>query len=102
LHFLTSSFSLKKHKRFLMKKILTIFLVGICFSSCKTKNTYYLSPDTPLYKAHELTKDNLFSHNIEGPAFRNDTLFVVNYQEDGTVGMVFPGGRCEQYVRLPE
>lgn len=84
-----------------MKKIIAIILLLVCWSACGPTSVYYLAPDTPPYEVHELTKDNLFSHNIEGPAFRNDTLFVVNYQEDGTVGMVFPDGHCERYIRLP-
>lgn len=69
---------------------------------CHTeKQTYYLSPDTAAYQAHDLTAENLFSTNIEGPAFRNDTLFVVNYQHDGTIGMVFPDGAVELYKDLP-
>lgn len=87
-----------------MKKSVLFLLAGCLFAGCKSvlPSTYYLAPDTPPFEVHELTKNNLFSHNIEGPAFRNDTLFVVNYQKDGTVGMVFPDGHCERYIQLPE
>lgn len=86
-------------------KHLFLFLIAVSlFAGCKTgaNEVYYLSPDAAPYDVHELTDSGLFSHNIEGPAFRNDTLFVVNYQKDGTVGMVFPDGHCEMYVELPE
>lgn len=83
------------------KAILSLAIIGL-FAACQSGQTYYLAADTPPYEAHDLTKENLFSTNIEGPAFRHDTLFVVNYEHDGTIGMVFPDGRCELYVNLPE
>lgn len=49
------------------------------------------------------TAENLFSTNIEGPAFDKDgNLFVVNFQKDGTIGLVKPDGNVELYVTLPE
>lgn len=84
------------------KQFLFCALLLMVLAACHSKQTYYLSPDTPPYQAHDLTKENTFSNNIEGPAFRHDTLFVVNYQKDGTIGMVFPGGRCETYITLPK
>lgn len=84
-----------------MKRSFLYVLLLLVFASCSSSKTYYLPSDTPPYEAHDLTKENLFSHNIEGPAFRNDTLFVVNYQHDGTIGMVFPGGQCQLYLDLP-
>ncbi len=85
-----------------MKKLYFILTVVVLFGSCKEQPNYYLSPDTPPYEVHELTKDNLFSHNVEGPSFRNDTLFVVNYEKDGTIGYVLPGGKCKLYTTLPD
>ena len=59
-------------------------------------------PDTSLFRATDFTAENLFSRNIEGPAFdRNGQLYVVNFQEDGTVGRIGPDGRGEVFVRLP-
>lgn len=84
-----------------MRFFLSLFLVGF-FMGCQPSKEYYLAPDTPAFMAKDLTEENLFSTNIEGPAFRNDTLFVVNYQKDGTIGMVFPGGKTELYTELPE
>jgi len=78
-------------------------LLGIVLlAACQSSSTYYLAQDTPPYQSHDLTAENLFSQNIEGPSFRHDTLFVVNYQHDGTIGMVFPDGHCELYVNLPD
>lgn len=85
-----------------MKKSLPAFLILAFACACGTKPVFYLAQDTPAYQAQDLTAENLFSHNIEGPSFRHDTLFVVNYQHDGTIGMVFPGGRVELYLTLPD
>lgn len=56
-----------------------------------------------LFKARDFTAENLFSGNIEGPAFdRNGILYVVNYMHDGTIGIVNPDGTCKLFVELPE
>lgn len=53
------------------------------------------------YHRTDLTAENLFSENIEGPCFRNGILYVVNYQTDGTIGSVKPDGSAELFVMLP-
>lgn len=56
-----------------------------------------------LFVAQDFTAENLFSENIEGPAFdKNGQLYVVNFQRDGTIGKVNPDGSCELFVELPE
>lgn len=51
----------------------------------------------------DFTAENLFSRNIEGPAFdRNGDLYVVNFERNGTVGKVNMDGSCELFVVLPE
>lgn len=85
-----------------MRKFLSAAALMLGLFGCQQPSTYYLARDTPAYQAHDLTKENLFSHNIEGPSFRHDTLFVVNYEHDGTIGMVFPSGRCALYLQLPD
>lgn len=55
-----------------------------------------------LYKTEDLTNENLFSVNIEGPAFdKNGELYVVNYLHDGTIGKVSPTGSCSMFLELP-
>src|SRR5690606_3184671 len=42
-------------------------------------------------------------NNIEGPAFdKKGNLYVVNFQRDGTIGLVHPDGNVEIFVTLPE
>jgi gluconolactonase len=55
-----------------------------------------------MFIAEDLTAENLFSTNIEGPAFdKNGQLYVVNYLHDGTIGMVSPKGACSMFIELP-
>ena len=56
-----------------------------------------------LYQTMDHTSENLFTSNIEGPAFDSKgDLFVVNYQKDGTIGKVNDDGTVELFVTLPE
>jgi sugar lactone lactonase YvrE len=55
------------------------------------------------YKATDLTAEKLFTSDIEGPrADKQGNLFVVNFQKNGTIGLVHPDGKVELYVTLPE
>lgn len=56
-----------------------------------------------LFIAEDLTAENQFSVNIEGPAFdKNGQLYVVNYLHDGTIGKVSPDGKCSMFIELPK
>ena len=56
-----------------------------------------------LFVSIDHTEENLFTNNIEGPAFdRNGNLFVVNYLQNGTIGKVNENGSVELYVTLPD
>src|SRR5687767_2333627 len=49
------------------------------------------------------TAENLFTNNIEGPAFdKEGNLYVVNFQKDGTIGIVKPDGSTSLFINLPE
>lgn len=58
----------------------------------------------PLYTARDLTAENMFSQNIEGPSFdKAGNLYVVNFRQDGTVGRInTKDGSGEVFVTLPE
>src|ERR1044071_3276421 len=61
-----------------------------------------LLAQTEPFIARDLTAENLFSENIEGPNVdKYDNLFVVNYQKDGTIGQVSKDGSVSLYVTLP-
>src|SRR5688500_17558866 len=56
-----------------------------------------------LYVASDHTAQNLFSNNIECPAFdKKGNLYVVNFGKDGTIGLVKPDGSAELFINLPE
>jgi sugar lactone lactonase YvrE len=59
---------------------------------------------TALYQAQDLTKENMFSVNIEGPNFdKAGNLYVVNYLHDGTIGKISTkDGSGEVFVTLPD
>ncbi|MBW8686221.1 SMP-30/gluconolactonase/LRE family protein [Chitinophaga rhizophila] len=59
---------------------------------------------TELYQAQDLTKENMFSVNIEGPNVdKAGNLYVVNFQKDGTIGKINTrDGSGEVFVTLPD
>lgn len=44
---------------------------------------------------------SVFTGGIEGPAYQNASLYVVNYKEEGTIGVVDSMGVVDQLVKLP-
>lgn len=65
--------------------------------------TFAFSAKAQVYEARDFTDENLFSENIEGPNVdKNGNLYVVNFQKDGTIGLVKINGEVELYVTLPE
>ncbi|GAA0532192.1 SMP-30/gluconolactonase/LRE family protein [Chitinophaga japonensis] len=56
------------------------------------------------YQAQDLTEENMFSQNIEGPNFdKAGNLYVVNFRHDGTIGKISTkDGSGEIFVTLPE
>lgn len=56
-----------------------------------------------LFQAEDYTAENIFSGNIEGPAVdKSGNLYVVNYQKDGTIGLVKLDGSAELFLTLPD
>jgi gluconolactonase len=77
-----------------MNKIVFVLLMVALDSGAQSSTEFYV--------ARDLTAENLFSTNIEGPNVdKNGNLFVVNFQKDGTIGQVSPDGSVELYVTLP-
>lgn len=76
-----------------MKNLYFLFISCVLLVSCK---------EAAYYTAQDLTAENVFSENIEGPAWRDGLFYVVNYQKDGTVATVDLAGKTELFVTLPE
>jgi len=56
----------------------------------------------PLYVSEPFTALNGFTSGIEGPACdAAGNLYAVNYERQGTIGIVTPEGQCDVFVELP-
>ena len=78
-------------------------LILITCLACNRKMNPEKEFSKSLFKATDHTAENLFSGNIEGPAVdKQGRLFVVNYQKDGTIGLVHADGKAELFVTLPD
>lgn len=75
------------------KYALSFYAIIFSVSACLAQSNYV---------AKDLTAENLFTENCEGPNYRDGILYVVNYQKDGTIAAVKPTGEVELYVTLPE
>jgi sugar lactone lactonase YvrE len=79
-----------------MRLSLFTYLILLCLVSLSHAQTV-------LHQAEDFTAENLFTSNIEGPAFdRHGNLYVVNFKQDGTIGLVKPDGKAEIFITLPE
>lgn len=58
--------------------------------------------EVALYQSSDWVSDGVFTQGIEGPAVAKDgTLYVVNYQQNGTIGRVSAKNQVTQLVQLP-
>lgn len=75
-----------------MKNVTAFFLI-ILLSACAGQRRF---------TATDLTPENSFSENCEGPNVDGaGNLYVVNYERDGTVGIITPEGKASVFVDLP-
>lgn len=81
-----------------MNKKFPIFFIPIFISLL----VVFTTTKKKKFKAKDFTRENLFTENCEGPNYRNGKLYVVNFQKDGTVGVVDADGNAELFVTLPE
>jgi len=85
-----------------MKKTIIVSAALILGMACHRKLTPQQEFSKTLFRAYDVTAENLFTRNCEGPAVDKDgRLFVVNYQKDGTIGLVHPDGTVEVFLTLP-
>ncbi|HYV90468.1 MAG TPA: SMP-30/gluconolactonase/LRE family protein [Chitinophagales bacterium] len=83
-----------------MKPFITAHI--LCFWFISLSNAQ-LTEEKNLYQAADLTPEHLFTAGIEGPAIDKDgNLFVVNFQKEGTIGIITPGHTPELFVTLPD
>lgn len=74
--------------------VLFLCLCFFVFVACDQKESLYFASDfTPL---------NEFTAGIEGPATdQNGNIYVVNFGEEGTIGIVSPEGKSSLFISLP-
>lgn len=80
------------NKKFPIIFILIFISLLVVFTTTKNKK----------YKAKDFTKENLFTENCEGPNYRDGKLYVVNFQKDGTIGVIDDDGNVELFLTLPQ
>ncbi|HSP87193.1 MAG TPA: SMP-30/gluconolactonase/LRE family protein [Ignavibacteriaceae bacterium] len=62
-----------------------------------------MAQEEELFISKVFTDPGGFTTGIEGPACDNDgNIYAVNFQKQGTIGKVTPGGNCSVFVELPE
>ena len=60
------------------------------------------SKERTLYQSIDWVSDGIFTQGIEGPAVAEDgNLYVVNFQQDGTIGRITGKNNVEQFIHLP-
>ncbi len=56
-----------------------------------------------LYQSSDFTAENLFTSGIEGPAVdQSGHLYAVNFEKEGTIGIINAGGETQLFAQLPE
>ena len=74
-----------------MKKVITIVLLAIFISSCNQQTT-----------SRDFTKEGSFTEGVEGPATDSKgNIYAVNFEKQGTIGKITPGGESSVFVNLP-
>ncbi|MCP4882320.1 MAG: SMP-30/gluconolactonase/LRE family protein [Flavobacteriales bacterium] len=80
-------------KHFLMRisKTFIFFSFSLLLISCEKQD-----------KSTDFTAEHLFTAGIEGPAVdRNNNLYAVNFESEGTIGIVDTQGEVSLFIRLP-
>ena len=90
-----------KNYKFHFKNISNVVLMLLIGASC-TANAQS-KRDRLLFTSSVLTPVNSFTTGVEGPAVdKKGNLYAVNYQREGTIGIVTPDGKADLFVNLPE
>lgn len=75
-------------------------LIVILILSCKTTRKISEAPE--LFKSSAFTPANSFTSGAEGPAANKaGILYAVNFDHEGTIGMVTPAGQASIFLELP-
>jgi len=90
----TVIYSRVQSDQFLNPLLGILLFLGLFFSGCQEQD-----PD----KSFDFTKEGLFTPGIEGPAVDSKgNLYAVNFEKEGTIGIVDLKGNPSLYAALPE
>ena len=85
--------------RILFLFILSCFQAGTQSEEAKQKENKLPA----FYQSFDFTSEHQFTSGIEGPAVDKDgNIYVVNFQKQGTIGIVDMDGKASLFVELPE
>jgi len=71
--------------------------------SCSTGTHKTTESDSNMFISTALTDTNSFTSGAEGPAVDAEgNLYAVNFQKEGTIGIVRPNGEAGIFIELPE
>ncbi len=80
----------------LLRLLFSLILICLSFLACSQKES-----SDGLFKASVLMDVNSSTNGIEGPAVdRSGTLYWVNYDHQGTIGRLTPGGQPQVFIEL--
>lgn len=83
-------------RSFLILQLLLVLALVSCGGSRKASDA------STLFKATAFTPPGSFTSGAEGPAVdKAGVLYAVNYNHEGSVGMVTPAGQASIFVELP-
>ena len=83
-----------------MKKLGFLSIALILLISC---NQQKKTDEKNYYEASDFTAPGKFTSGIEGPAWgRDNFLYLVNFEKEGTIGRINSSGESELFVELSE
>ncbi|CAM3919795.1 Sugar lactone lactonase YvrE [Pedobacter westerhofensis] len=87
-----------KKNSFTYKCAPTLSVVSLCLAFTLSANA-----QGGLFKSSVLTPPNSFTIGAEGPAVdKKGNLYAVNYDHDGTIGIITPKGKASIFLELPK
>jgi gluconolactonase len=82
----------------ILKSLFLLITVSFILPACKQENS-----SADLFKSAVIMPVNSSTNGVEGPAVdKAGTLYWVNYDHQGTIGQLTPGGSPAIFVELPE
>jgi gluconolactonase len=82
----------------LLRPLFPMILAVSSFIACSTNK-----PSAELFKSSVIMDVNSSTEGVEGPAVdKTGTLYWVNFNHQGTIGMLTPGGKPDIFIELPD